>query len=616
MKTLVITGTVITRTALHIGSGLGSGEADSLLRRNVRGEIFLPGSAIAGPLRSLATRLAPRLEGQRCKSLLSQLELNARDEQGKDAQGRLTACSCAACHLFGAVDPQEANEEVKGGRAARLWVYDAPLVEATPTNIRDSVGIDRRTGAAARVESIKFDLEVLPAGAAFDLRLELEDPSGLDEPLLAAVLAEWQAGRAALGGRVARGLGAFALDNPRCSRRDLSAAAALISFLRSDDPLAGLAEEEQWFVQGITAARQAVRAGPPEPHTAQSWVEVEMTLQATGPLLAGDITRARRGGFDHAPLIERSRPIVPGASLRGVLRSHAERIARTLSTIKAQDGLDFGKRCPACSPVARPRNPDQQVPLQVCDSLLKRMLEVDEEAADADLCLACRLFGSALRGSRLVIEDAALKAGTDTVFKVQDFLAIDRFTGGGRDGAKFDAVGLWRPAFTARLRLENPQAWELGWLALVLRDLAEGWLSVGFGRAKGYGQVTVPDWTVRIGFLQPEDFPAADGSAVAADDALQGLLAIAPEVPFASIYRVRTVRGQTVTDNGRPRWQLSEEDVAATWHDQVSRWVKAFNRQVQGFSRSEGRLPKLDSDTYFTGKIDQLYPKPVGGKQP
>ena len=90
-----------------------------------------------------------------------------------------------------------------------------------------------------------------------------------------------------------------------------------------------------------------------------------------------------------------------------------------------------------------------------------------------------------LRGSRLVIEDAALQAGTDPVFKVQDFLAIDRFTGGGRDGAKFDAVGLWRPAFTARLRLENPQAWELGWLALVLRDLAEGWLSVGFGRRQG-----------------------------------------------------------------------------------------------------------------------------------
>ena len=70
-----------------------------------------------------------------------------------------------------------------------------------------------------------------------------------------------------------------------------------------------------------------------------------------------------------------------------------------------------------------------------------------------------------------------------------------------------------------------------------------------------------------------------------------------------------------MTDNGRPRWQLLEEDVAATWHDQVSRWVKVFNRQVQGFSRSEGRLPKLDSDTYFTGKIDQLYPKPIGGKQ-
>jgi CRISPR/Cas system CMR subunit Cmr4 (Cas7 group RAMP superfamily) len=46
--------------AAHVGTGQDSETTDDLLRRDARGRLLIPGTAIAGALRSLATRLAPR----------------------------------------------------------------------------------------------------------------------------------------------------------------------------------------------------------------------------------------------------------------------------------------------------------------------------------------------------------------------------------------------------------------------------------------------------------------------------------------------------------------------------------------------------------------------------
>lgn len=654
MKTLIFTGELTTRTALHVGGGRASPTADSILRRTASGEIVIPGSALGGALRALATRLAPRLDGQRCWALWSQPEQKeydtafARLQQMFERRRQrnpavvvpaLRACQCATCHLFGSVNPQAQNTE-EGGRAARLWVYDATLTQVgAATTIRDGVGIDRRSGVAARAEAVKFDLEALPAGSTFRFRLELENPSGLDETLLAAVLAEWCAGRGNVGGRVGRGFGAVKLNGLQVYTQDLNDGPTLMSFLRDDEPTAGRTLNAGWIAAGVERARAALdpfvdSAGADEDvealwlkhsqwtgaqhYVAHSWLELELTLQATGPFLANDVTRAGRSGFDHAPLVE-ERPILPGASLRGVLRSHAERIARTLaaSRIRSDDpqaAATFWRKCPACSPLARPVSrlkplPDldgsaQQpapadnkpvVPLLVCD---ERGLKArpEDEVDEAKLCLACRLFGSTELGSRLLIEDACL-VGDKADYKAQDFLAIDRFTGGGRDSAKFDAAVLWRPAFAARLRLDNPHPWELGWLALILRDLAEGWLTLGFGRAKGYGQVVIPRWTVRIGRLKADDFPAA-------------LPAPTPS-KTPSVYDIFEFSGGAVDEQGQVAWRVSGVDATA-WRDQVAAWVQVFNQQVQDFE-VKTELPQNAVDTYFGESVQALYPMVEGG---
>lgn len=561
MRYRVITATLKARTAVHIGSGEGNDLTDALIRRDAQGRPFIPGTAIAGALRSLLTRLAPRLGFEPCVVL------------AEDEKTRKKSCQCAVCHLFGDVNPSD--EEGSRSAASRVLVFNATPVHDLPRPlIRDGVGIDRVTGTAARAGSVKFDLEVLPAGAKFELRIELQDTDEQDEQLLAAGLAEWQAGRLWLGGRVARGLGAFDVENLEFKTLPLETPDQVLAYLKSDEPWQEAQPQKGWV------AKQISTLTPTKDHrdnlaVLKGWVLIEGTLQAEGPLLTNDALVAGQSGFDHAPLLTQvgdwQHPVLTGAGLRGVLRSHAERIARTLATYNVNGEDEFLLKCPACSPVeSRPK-----APLASCDALLKEA-KVSSEilVSDDQLCLACRLFGSTRRGSRLIVEDAPF-AGEKVVLKMLDFLAIDRFTGGGKDGAKFDALALWKPAFQLRLYLENPREWELGWLALVLRDLEEGWLSVGFGAAKGFGRVNLQHWKATFGYLTPEDLPA-------------GLNKIDPlEEKQSGMFKVVTLPG------GTDKWRVV-----------ASSWVEAFLEEVSKFER--GSNLHLKEDSYF-GKVDELY---------
>jgi CRISPR/Cas system CSM-associated protein Csm3 (group 7 of RAMP superfamily) len=569
MKYRVITGVLEARTAVHVGSGEGNELADSLLRRDTQGNLIIPGTAVAGVLRGLLTRLAPRLAG--------------KDGVCQALEGNRQSCACRVCRLFGDVNPSDAPGSESA--ASRLLVFNAVLQDATNAPlIRDGVGIDRASGAAARAAAAKFAVETLPAGATFALRLELRETDPEDEALLAAALAEWMQGRAHLGGDVARGMGAFCLNDVRCRERDLDEPAELMAFLHAPRPWEQAAECDGWLQERLDTATQHIVDWDALPEdirqlpVARGWAEWEFTLQAEGPLLTHDATAAGLSGFDHAPLLaamaDWTHPVLAGSGLRGVLRAHAERIARTLTTHQAvqqhQERAErrhhFLARCPACDPLARRSEPGNGVALECCDSLLRHEIRFDEnrEVQMAQLCLACQLFGSTRNGSRLIVEDAPYFHPEDNppTYKMLDFLAIDRFTGGGAEHLKFDALALWRPAFKVRIFLDNPQEWELGWLMLALRDLAEGWLHVGFGAAKGFGQVKIADGVLRRATLD--------------------------------VGRVKS---------GQPSVYTVDEQPILDW-TQATEWVNQFGAAVETFERGEGL--DLPADTYF-GIVDGIY---------
>jgi len=105
----------------------------------------------------------------------------------------------------------------------------------------------------------------------------------------------------------------------------------------------------------------------------------------------------------------------------------------------------------------------------------------------------------------------------------QEFIAIDRFTGGGADGLKFDAGYVYQPVLhgVVTLHLGSPSApspeWFVGLMALVLRDLVEGDLTFGYGAAKGYGACTATLRPIGNSDRAIEFVAALQGVALGAD---------------------------------------------------------------------------------------------------
>lgn len=197
-----------------------------------------------------------------------------------------------------------------------------------------------------------------------------------------------------------------------------------------------------------------------------------LRLKAEEPLLvmSGDavvngpdmtFVRTRRAG--------RTEAFLPGSSLKGVLRSHAERIARTLKSDSVCGVFDSAE-------------------VEGCGSRL------DEHKGPSDYqrsCPACRLFGSLLWKGRFATSDAYLTdEHADVQPELRDGVGIDRISGGASGGAKFDLEVM--PAgveFRTQYDLTNFEAWQLGWIAYVTRDLQEGRLRIGAGTSRGLGRI-------------------------------------------------------------------------------------------------------------------------------
>ncbi|MGH7457241.1 MAG: hypothetical protein ACRENG_38180, partial [bacterium] len=111
--------------------------------------------------------LAPRLNIGADAERRICLALKPREEL-KGAEKNKRPCGCVVCHLFGDVlpgvgDPENVQnlrtpwmyDDEKFTRASRLFIEDAFAEnDHIETLVRDSVGIDRGSGAAARAGAV------------------------------------------------------------------------------------------------------------------------------------------------------------------------------------------------------------------------------------------------------------------------------------------------------------------------------------------------------------------------------------------------------------------------------------------------------------------------------
>jgi len=185
----------------------------------------------------------------------------------------------------------------------------------------------------------------------------------------------------------------------------------------------------------------------------------------------------------------------PGTSLKGVLRSHLERVARTLRP--GSVCLPYYER-PGKTPVPVPSEVDSFG----CGYRFRRSRKEDTSAeAYADSCAACRTFGSLKFGGRLSIGDAYPREGQAPQTEQRNGVGIDRFTGGTVPGVLFDLTVLVGGVFETRLRLINFETWQLAALGLLLIDLRDELLQIGSGRSRGLGRVRGEVVDYRLSYL-------------------------------------------------------------------------------------------------------------------
>lgn len=450
-------GTLVTQSPLHVGGHGEEVDTDLPLARDGAGQLYVPGTSLAGALRELTERLFGE---------------NFIDE------------------LWGFQDGDR-------GHASFVVVEDGviEISETVVVEIRDYVGIDREYGSAA--EHIKYDRAILPRGTRLQFRLTVEvaksEKRNQALAMLDALKQALEAGEVRLGAAKTRGLGHVRLENAHLTEQVLCTPHGILNSLREPQGIAVTQEDID------TATKSFPKQKRPRLTLTLHWKPV-------GPLMV-------KAGFegiasDMLPLVSRINGrislVLPGSSVKGALRCQAERIVRTVrgetgpgwlggqGRQKFLDAVDvplinelFGRRGEKVAPDDnRPWLPGLGA-LGVVDCFGQHRLTVDEwqaiQAATDD------------RQLRQALTAAGLQPWSQAYH-----VAIDRWLGSAAESMLYTVLephrAEWEP-ITLEVNFQRlPEELRLPAIALlllVLRDLANDRVPLGFATHRGMGTVQV-----------------------------------------------------------------------------------------------------------------------------
>jgi len=413
----VITADMALQTAAHFG-GTGDGSADmEILRDPKEGFPLLPGTSLAGALRSHLSDVLGGYYKEEHKDVSLLFGASRRDEQGTQSP---------------------------------LIVFDSfgRLPDGMTEEIRDGVAIDPETGTA--MPRKKFDMEVIPAGTVFPLRLDViigkpEEESPLLS-LLVKALDGLTVGDISLGARRSRGLGAVIAGHWSAVRYDLTTPDGWLNWLTSDTlhPIADDSNSSDKPKEAFEGAYHPIKWNEIADERNRLLVDAELFFTAgilvRSPAITPDAP-------DSVHLISGGRSVLPGTSLAGVLRNRALRIARIVHNGK--DDAEARVNCLFGSPLEAEQE----------DKHLASRLRISESAI---------MEGRRMRPSRI---------------------RLDRFTQGVVRGALFDEEPDYYGKGKVRFELRDPKSGESGLLLLLLKDLLSGDLYIGGAAAVGRGAV-------------------------------------------------------------------------------------------------------------------------------
>jgi CRISPR/Cas system CSM-associated protein Csm3 (group 7 of RAMP superfamily) len=482
---LLISGSLVSCGPLHVGGAENNSDVDLALAVNGSGAFYVPGTSLAGAIRGWLS-----------------CQLDEKTVNG----------------VWGF--QKESEKEAEQGFASFVFVEDGivKLPPGTVAETRDGVGIDRVFGAAA--EGVKYDRAVLPAGTEIKLDITVELAAGheLARHSILTALRAMQLEKIRFGAAKTRGLGRVRLkDDLTICEQELNSFRGMLNTLRKDGRM--------WEVEKITSLSL----------TANPVLDIKIHWVPRGPVMV----KAEHAGVsvDMLPLVSAHDSdltfVLPGSSIKGVLRSQAERIVRTVYGINAPRVIsrdDFmGQIEMRNGDGKQERELDTPASRLIGDLFGSRgNVEMDDEeplahgplpglgALTVEDCYAsCRFTpqqweeietapnandkGESFEGHSSPLQTAVAGAGLPDV--QQSFhVAIDRWTGGAADGFLYTVLephGLtWEPIqLTIDLSrlLEKDQHPAVMCLLLTLRDLVAGRIPVGFAVNRGMGSIEVTD---------------------------------------------------------------------------------------------------------------------------
>ena len=449
-----ISGVLTTLSSLHIGdgdwlpladgdrylAGKHDGEAKyASVHMDVAGKPILPATALKGVWRAWAEQHGMD------RAMVTALFGTAEEKVGR--RGRLTI------H-----DGRWKGSPVPANAKQRCWSA------ARGTILVPQVKLDPRTRSAA--EHLLYSTEVVPEGTRFSFSVSAQNATEEERKAILWVLQRAFSslvGPCRLGSQMANGYGRMG-----CKGVDFGV------------EVMGREEIEKWLADPVCSWTKGVRAldraelaqwleGSARTTAAtEERLELELVLRFPGFVLVNDPSQARKGEVG-AAAIRRvdGTHYLPASSVRGALRGQFRRIWQTLAQGSESENLD---------------------------SQLPEREGVSRDGGEKQLAAFYRMVGAGGWRSPISVSDFEPVEGTVPEVVRQEFVAIDRVTGGAEDEKKFSADGLYAPEFKGAISIDLKR-WkhvgveDWGWLllAFVLRDWAEGDGFLGGGRAKGYG---------------------------------------------------------------------------------------------------------------------------------
>ncbi|ODA69277.1 RAMP superfamily CRISPR-associated protein [Streptomyces sp. AVP053U2] len=526
---LRVAGWLRTLSPLHVGAAGQDPNAPLAVAVDGRERLYVPGSSLAGALRSMMHNDPAAGDGP-------------RDEAANRRWGW-------------------AQEKGPGGTVSRIVVRDAPVatgpgldsdgLPAAPLDparleMRTSVGIDRRHGTAA--QGFLFTRTVIPQGALLRLELDLHTHARRaeqDRAYLSRLLMLLADGQLRLGGAVTRGLGRtrLAAEHTHVHEEHFGSPQGLFAALHGDGARTSV---EQWAQTHAPTATTSPRRQ----------VAVQVRWRPAAPVMV----RSGTDGLtvDTLPLTTAVQDdavtlVLPGTALKGALRSRAEHIERTARGTDAPAADTSGTGNDAERSAAFRAQLDQLPAVRALFGSAPRRRGDDGRGRGALIVDDCHAEVTIPAG----LWDQAHQPGADRRppgaagttppdgegasalerlrahgLERADHVAIDRWTGGAAEGLLYSVLephGLsWQPitltldlgrlATTATAADAAGADAALALLLLVLRDLKAGRLPLGGATNRGMGDVTVE----QILLTFPEDEPGHRSEPVELDSLLRG----------------------------------------------------------------------------------------------